>query len=89
MSKVFRGVLSALLVTNFILVTNSVSSQASDIPMTIDGVINCAHPDNAITTTCRGEAPPASVNTPAVPTAASPTELIVPVTASVPAIVTA
>jgi hypothetical protein len=69
MRSVFRGVLSALLVTNFLLVTNSVSSQASDIPMTIDGVINCAHPDNAITTTCRGEAPPAPVNTPAVPTA--------------------
>jgi hypothetical protein len=43
-------------------------SMSSDIPMTIDGVINCAHPDNAITTTCRGEAPPAPVNTPAVPT---------------------
>ena len=42
---------------------------ASDIPMTIDGVINCAHPDNAITTTCRGEPAPVPVNTPAVPTA--------------------
>jgi len=31
---------------------------ADGVPLTIDGVINCAHPDNAITTTCRGEAPP-------------------------------
>ncbi len=69
MRNVFRGVLSALLVTNFILGTNSISSKASDIPMTIDGVINCAHPDNAITTTCRGEPAPVPVNTPAVPTA--------------------
>lgn len=30
---------------------------ASEVPLTIDGVINCAHPDNAITTTCRGESP--------------------------------
>ena len=43
-------------------------STASDIPMTIDGQINCAHPDNAITTTCRGEAPPPPVNTPPAPT---------------------
>ena len=43
-------------------------SAASDIPMTIDGQINCAHPDNAITTTCRGEAPPPPVNTPPAPT---------------------
>ncbi len=26
---------------------------ADGVPLTIDGVINCAHPDNAITTTCR------------------------------------
>jgi len=70
MRNVFRGLLCTLLVANFLLVANAVSSQASDIPMTIDGVINCAHPDNAITTTCRGEAPPAPVNTPAVPTTA-------------------
>ena len=44
------------------------ASFANDIPMTIDGQINCAHPDNAITTTCRGEAPPPPVNTPPVPT---------------------
>jgi hypothetical protein len=43
---------------------------ASDIPLTIDGVINCAHPDNAVTTTCRGEPAPAPVNTPTVPTVA-------------------
>jgi hypothetical protein len=43
---------------------------ASDIPMTIDGVINCAHPDNAITTTCRGEDPPAPA--PAPPPAPAP-----------------
>jgi hypothetical protein len=41
------------------------AAAANDIPMTIDGVINCAHPDNAITTTCRGEAPPAPAPTPA------------------------
>jgi hypothetical protein len=39
-------------------------SHAEDIPMTIDGQINCANPANAITTTCRGEAPPPPVNTP-------------------------
>ena len=44
------------------------ASFANDIPMTIDGQINCAHPDNAITTTCRGEAPPPPVNTPPAPT---------------------
>ena len=44
------------------------ASFANDIPMTIDGQINCAHPDNAITTTCRGEAPPPPLNTPPVPT---------------------
>lgn len=40
---------------------------ADEIPLTIDGVINCAHPDNAITTTCRGENPPET--TPIAPTA--------------------
>ncbi len=44
------------------------ASFADDIPMTIDGQINCAHPANAITTTCRGEAPPPPVNTPPAPT---------------------
>jgi len=42
----------------------SPAAVADDIPMTIDGQINCAHPANAITTTCRGEAPPPPVNTP-------------------------
>ena len=40
------------------LLSNAPTSFANDIPLTIDGVINCAHPDNAVTTTCRGEAPP-------------------------------
>jgi hypothetical protein len=44
---------------------------ASEVPLTIDGVINCAHPDNAITTTCRGEAPPAPLNTPTAPVTTS------------------
>jgi hypothetical protein len=35
-------------------------------------VINCAHPDNAITTTCRGEAPPPLTPTPPVNTEAAP-----------------
>lgn len=30
---------------------------ASEIPLTINGEINCAHPDNAITITCRGANP--------------------------------
>jgi hypothetical protein len=38
------------------LVSNPVF--ASQVPLTIDGVINCAHPDNAVTTTCRGESLP-------------------------------
>ena len=42
------------------------SAFADDIPMTIDGQINCAHPANAITTTCKGEAQPPPVNTPTV-----------------------
>lgn len=52
-----------------IFCVNANTALAEDIPMTINGVINCAHPDNAITTTCRGEATPPPVNTPAVPTA--------------------
>ena len=59
-----RLVAAALLILTFFAPV----SAASDIPMTIDGQINCAHPDNAITTTCRGEAPPPPVNTPPVPT---------------------
>jgi hypothetical protein len=65
--------------------TNTGSALASDIPMTIDGVINCAHPDNAITTTCRGEAPPPPVNTPAVPTTtAAPATSSEPTTPQIP-----
>lgn len=65
-AAIFAISLTSLLIT---LVTPT-SASADGIPMTIDGVINCAHPDNAITTTCRGEPAPAPVNTPAVPTAA-------------------
>lgn len=42
------------------------------LPLTIDGVINCAHPDNAITTTCRGENPPEPTPTAPVTTEAPP-----------------
>ena len=59
-----RLVAAALLILTFFAPV----STASDIPMTINGQINCAHPDNAITTTCRGEAPPPPVNTPPAPT---------------------
>ncbi len=73
--------LASLCLSTFVLV-GVYPATATDIPMTIDGVINCAHPDNAITTTCRGEAPPAPVNTPAVPTTApapsAPTESSAP-----------
>ncbi|MEY2709811.1 MAG: hypothetical protein RL031_684 [Actinomycetota bacterium] len=67
--KKLTTVLASLCLSTFVLV-GVYPATATDIPMTIDGVINCAHPDNAITTTCRGEAPPAPVNTPAVPTTA-------------------
>ena len=53
-----------ILIPAFGGVTNT--AIADDIPMTIDGQINCAHPANAITTTCKGEAPPPPVNTPTV-----------------------
>ena len=66
MKKFANLVLSAFLIS--FALSNTTVSFANDIPMTIDGVINCAHPDNAITTTCRGEAPPPPVNTPALPT---------------------
>jgi hypothetical protein len=68
--KKFTTVLTSLCLSTFVLVGIH-EATATEIPMTIDGVINCAHPDNAITTTCRGEAPPAPVNTPAVPTTTS------------------
>jgi hypothetical protein len=69
-----RKVLALIVIfTSTLFCVNINTAAASDIPMTIDGVINCAHPDNAITTTCRGEAPPPPVNTPAVPTAPTTT----------------
>jgi len=41
---------------------------ASEIPLTINGEINCAHPDNAITITCRGANPaPAGDSNPPPP----------------------
>ena len=58
----------SIILGGLLVMTNVIApvSQANDIPMTIDGQINCAHPDNAITTICRGEAPPPPVNTPPV-----------------------
>ena len=61
--KKLSAVLTSLSLSIFLLSGLHVAA-ANDIPMTIDGVINCAHPDNAITTTCRGEAPPAPAPTP-------------------------
>lgn len=52
--------------------SSSTGESAPGVPLTINGVINCAHPDNAITTTCRGEAPPPLVPTPPVTTEAAP-----------------
>ncbi|MGA1279660.1 MAG: hypothetical protein ACO3YA_05070 [Candidatus Nanopelagicaceae bacterium] len=54
LSRVLSGLFSTLLVVTSL----SIVAQAEEVPLTIDGVINCAHPDNAITTTCRGENPP-------------------------------
>jgi hypothetical protein len=65
--KKLSAALTSLSLIIFLLSGMQVAA-GNDIPMTIDGVINCAHPDNAITTTCRGEAPPAPVKTPALPT---------------------
>lgn len=71
MRKLICLTLPTLLV---IFLSSSASTSFADgVPLTIDGVINCAHPDNAITTTCRGEAPPVPVNTPALPTTTSTT----------------
>jgi hypothetical protein len=56
MKKLISSITSIFLI--IFLLSNVPTSFANDIPLTIDGVINCAHPDNAITTTCRGEAPP-------------------------------
>ena len=52
--------------------SSSAGESAPGVPLTINGVINCAHPDNAITTTCRGEAPPPLTPTPPVTTEAAP-----------------
>lgn len=71
MRKLICLTLPTLLV--IFLSSGASTSFAEGVPLTIDGVINCAHPDNAITTTCRGEAPPAPVNTPALPTTTSTT----------------
>jgi len=63
------------LLASVLVHANVNSALAEDIPMTINGAINCAHPDNAITTTCRGDAPPPPVTTPPagyVPTPAPP-----------------
>lgn len=69
-AKILRA--SHILVTALALSLPTSTSFADDIPMTIDGQINCAHPANAITTTCRGEAPPPPVATPPVTTEAPP-----------------
>ena len=67
MKRILLNLISTVLTVSFIF-TGMTSVVADGVPLTIDGVINCAHPDNAITTTCRGEAPPPPVNTPSVPT---------------------
>ena len=68
--QMFRGanLLSKALIVfaTLLVLTPAPAGYADEIPMTIDGQINCAHPANKITTTCRGEAPPPPVNTPAV-----------------------
>ena len=68
--KKLTGLLALVFSITFVS-SNTTFSFANDIPLTINGVINCAHPDNAITTTCRGEAPPPPVNTPPPPTTIS------------------
>jgi hypothetical protein len=64
-------ILSSIAVSASFILTGVTPVVANSIPLTIDGVINCAHPDNAITTTCRGEAPPPPVNTPTAPVTTS------------------
>ena len=64
-SRALRGFFSVLL-----LISSLAIAQADEVPLTIDGVINCAHPDNAITTTCRGQNPPEP--TPATPVTTEP-----------------
>ena len=60
-----RVLVAISLLASVLVHANVNSALAEDIPMTINGAINCAHPDNAITTTCRGEAPPPPTNNPA------------------------
>ena len=82
-----RGQLNLMAIFILLLHPASLSiSSAEEIPMTIDGQINCAHPDNAITTTCRGEAPPPPAPTPSVVTEAPPPAASTPsVTTEAPA----
>ena len=70
MKRILLILISAALSSSLIF-TGMTSVVADGIPLTIDGVINCAHPDNAITTTCRGEAPSPPVNTPTAPVTTS------------------
>ena len=85
MTRIQRTFSAIAVFSSFLFLTNTNWALASDIPMTIDGVINCAHPDNAITTTCRGEAPPAPVNTPSIPPAAqTPTGSTGSITSDIP-----
>ena len=70
MKRIFLFI-SSIAISTSLLFSGANPIAASDIPLTIDGVINCAHPDNAITTTCRGEAPPPPVNTPTAPVTTS------------------
>ena len=70
MKRIFLFI-SSIAISSSLLFSGANPIAASDIPLTIDGVINCAHPDNAITTTCRGEAPPPPVNTPTAPVTTS------------------
>jgi len=86
--KKLTGLLALVFSITFVS-SNTTFSFANDIPLTIDGVINCAHPDNAITTTCRGEAPPPPVNTPPLPTtistpAPSPSTSVEPAAPQIP-----
>lgn len=57
LKKIFSSFTIILTIIFSSFASNPLAS-ADGVPMTIDGQINCAHPDNAITTTCRGEAPP-------------------------------
>lgn len=58
--KKITGLALSVFLAAFLL-SPTTASFADEVPLTIDGVINCAHPHNAITTTCRGEAPPTPI----------------------------